>query len=100
MLHIRFSLVMFSAMSRPIGSKSGASRQRVRIQKEIAKRIRETRIKRGLSQTTLAERIHSTQQCVSLWEANKTMPDIDALLSLSIVLGVTAGWLTYGEGTP
>jgi len=87
-------------MSRPLGSKSGASRQRIRLQKEIAARIRETRVKRGLSQATLAERVHSTQQCVSLWEANKTLPDVDALLSLSLTLGVTAGWLAFGEGTP
>lgn len=94
------SLLWSLVMGRQIGSKSGINRQRGRLQREIGRRIYNTRVERGLSQTTLAERIRSTQQCVSLWEASKTLPDVDTLLSMAVALGVSPSWLAFGEGAP
>lgn len=87
-------------MGRPIGSSSGVGRQRQRLLREISQRIVDSRVKSGISQTILAERIGSTQQRVSFWEHAKALPDVDALLSLSIALQVKPGWLAFGEVSP
>lgn len=70
-----------------------------------AKQIKETRIKSGLSQAELAEKIAVSQPLVSIWERGKGKPSGDQLKKLSEVLGDTtaegttdasplAAWLT------
>ncbi len=49
----------------------------------FGKRIAALRRKKGLSQTTLAEKLGVTPQAVSKWETGNTVPDIDLLLELS-----------------
>ena len=45
--------------------------------------IKELRIKRGLTQEQLAERVMVTRQAVSRWETGKTLPDTELLKALS-----------------
>jgi transcriptional regulator with XRE-family HTH domain len=52
-----------------------------------AKQIKETRIKSGLSQAELAEKLDVSQPLVSVWERGKGKPSVDQLKKLSEVLG-------------
>ena len=59
--------------------------------------IYELRIKKGLSQEELAEKIFVTRQAVSRWETGETIPNIDALKLLSQLFDVSINTLL---GTP
>jgi transcriptional regulator with XRE-family HTH domain len=54
-----------------------------------AKQIKESRIKVGLSQVELAEKIGVSQPLVSLWERRKAKPSEEQVKKLSEVLGTT-----------
>lgn len=54
----------------------------------VARRIRETREKLGLSQAQLAERLGRTQTAVSLWESGRRTPGLDDLIEIADALGV------------
>ena len=56
---------------------------------EIGKRIREYRKIYNLSQEQLADKIFVSRQTVSNWENNKTYPDIQIIVSLSILFNVS-----------
>lgn len=56
---------------------------------EIGKRIREYRKIYNLSQEQLAEKIFVSRQTVSNWENDKTYPDIQIIVSLSILFNVS-----------
>ena len=51
--------------------------------------IHELRIKSGLSQEELAQRLMVTRQAVSRWENGETVPNTDTLKLLSEVFGVS-----------
>lgn len=55
----------------------------------FGKRIAVLRRKAGLSQTDLADKFGVTSQAVSKWECGNAIPDIDLLLELSHLYGVT-----------
>ena len=55
----------------------------------IAKRIAHLRKKQGLSQTALAETLSVSTQAVSKWECAQSLPDIEMLLSMSELFGVS-----------
>ena len=55
----------------------------------LGKRIAGMRRQRGISQTELAERLGVTSQAVSKWECGNAIPDIEILLALSHLFGVT-----------
>ena len=50
--------------------------------------IRKYRKEKGLSQEEMAVRLHVVRQTVSKWENGKSVPDAEALISLSELLGV------------
>ncbi len=52
---------------------------------EAGKIIRDLRIRSGMSQEDLAERIYVSRQTISSWENDKTYPDLQSLLLLSEV---------------
>ncbi|MGO2678126.1 MAG: helix-turn-helix domain-containing protein [Lactococcus lactis] len=56
---------------------------------EVGKRIREYRKIYNLSQEQLADKIFVSRQTVSNWENNKTYPDIQIIVSLSILFNVS-----------
>lgn len=64
---------------------------------EIGNRIREERDKHGLSQEDLANEIFVSRQTVSNWETGKTYPDVQSLLLLSNLFGVTIDSLVKGD---
>ena len=55
--------------------------------------IRELRIKRGLSQEELAEKVYVTRQAVSRWENGETVPNTETLKLLSKLFGVSINTL-------
>ena len=56
---------------------------------KIGKRIREYRKIYNLSQEQLADKIFVSRQTVSNWENDKTYPDIQIIVSLSILFNVS-----------
>ena len=64
---------------------------------EIANQIKRLRVKKGLSQDELAERIYVSRQTVSNWENEKTYPDIKSLLLLSEVFETSLDALIKGD---
>lgn len=51
------------------------------------------RKKAGWSQEELAEKLNVTRQSVSKWEGTQSVPDIDKILQLSRLFGVTTDYL-------
>ena len=51
----------------------------------------------GLSQDTLAEQLGVSRQSVSKWETDGSIPDLNRLVKLSTVFGVTLDELVKGE---
>ena len=63
----------------------------------LADKIIAERKKNGWSQEELAERIGVTRQAVSKWEGAQTTPDLQKLLMMSKVFGVSADYLLKDE---
>lgn len=51
--------------------------------------MRETRQKKGVSQSTVAEHLNISRQSISKWENNSSYPDLDNLVRLSEYYEVT-----------
>lgn len=63
----------------------------------IGQRIAEKRKERGLSQEALGESLGVTRQSISKWEGDVTLPEIDKLIAMSRLFGVSVGWLLGEE---
>lgn len=59
----------------------------------IGQRIAEQRKRLGISQVGLATRLDVSRQAISKWESDAAMPEVDKLITLSRMFGVTVGWL-------
>lgn len=57
------------------------------------KRIRESRIEKGLTQTQLAQLISTTQSTIEKYEREELQPNVDAIIDLCHVLGISADYL-------
>ena len=66
----------------------------------IGQRIALKRRELGLSQIDLGERMGVSRQSVSKWEADGAIPEIDKLIALSKLFGVSVGWLLGVESDP
>lgn len=66
----------------------------------IGQRIAEQRKRLGLSQEALGEKTGVSRQAISKWEADGTIPEIDKLIMLSKLFGVSVGWLLGVEEQP
>ena len=64
---------------------------------ELKEHLKEHRQRLGLSQEDLAERIFVTRQTISNWETDKTYPDVQSLLLLSDLFGVSIDELVKGD---
>ena len=64
---------------------------------EIGNQIKQHRAALNLSQEELSEQIYVTRQTLSNWENGKTYPDVNSLLRLSDVFGVTLDELVKGD---
>ncbi len=63
----------------------------------ISKQIKKYRLDSKLSQEDLAEKIFVTRQTLSNWENGKTSPDINSLVLLSNLFGVSLDILVKGD---
>ena len=63
----------------------------------LADKIVRLRKKYGWSQEELADRMHVSRQSVSKWEAAQTTPDLEKILMLSKLFGVTTDYLLKDE---
>ena len=66
----------------------------------LGQRIQEHRIKLGLSQEGLGEKLGVSRQAVSRWEADGAVPDTDKLIALSRLFGITLNELLQVENPP
>jgi transcriptional regulator with XRE-family HTH domain len=64
---------------------------------ELASQIKRHRSELGLSQEELAAKIYVTRQTVSNWETDRTYPDVESLLLLSVLFDVTVDELIKGD---
>lgn len=64
---------------------------------DISNQIKKRRTDMGLSQEELAERIYVSRQTISNWETDKTYPDIQSLLLLSVLFDTTIDALVKGD---
>ena len=63
----------------------------------LGQRIYELRTARGWSQVQLAEKLSITKQTVSNWENDKSYPDINSLVLMAEVFGVSLDSLVKGD---
>lgn len=64
---------------------------------EIGRQIRKYRQELKMSQEELAEKVFVTRQTVSNWENDKNYPDINSLLLLSSLFGISLDILVKGD---
>ena len=64
---------------------------------ELGGQIKRYRIRLGLSQEELADRIFVTRQSVSNWENGRTYPDLQSLLRISDLFGLSLDELIKGD---
>ena len=63
----------------------------------LGERLIQLRAKAGLSQDTLAEQLGVSRQSVSKWENDASVPDLEKLVKLSGVFGISLDELVKGE---
>ena len=66
----------------------------------IGQRIAQQRKKQNLSQMGLASQLEVSRQAISKWESDGAIPEIDKLIALSRLFGVSIGWLLGVEEEP
>lgn len=64
---------------------------------EIGKQIKKHRAELGLSQEEFADKIFVTRQSVSNWENDKNYPDINSLVLMAEIFGVSLDSLVKGD---
>lgn len=65
----------------------------------LGDKIAELRRQKGWSQENLAEKLGVTRQSVSKWESGSSIPDLDKIIGLSELFGVTTDYLIKSEST-
>lgn len=66
----------------------------------LGQKICAQRKKLGLSQESLGEKMSVSRQAISKWESDGAIPEIDKLIALSRLFGVSVGWLLGEETAP
>ncbi len=64
---------------------------------ELSDRIKDERNKLNLSQDELANELHVSRQAVSKWETGQSYPDLEKLIQLSDIFGITLDELVKGD---
>ena len=65
----------------------------------IADRIIKLRKDAGLSQEAFAEKLGVSRQSVSKWESGNVMPDLNNLVAMCELFGVSSDYILYGKET-
>ena len=60
-------------------------------------RIAQKRKELGLSQEALGEKLSVSRQSIYKWESDSALPEIEKLVVLSRLFGVSVGWLLGAE---
>ncbi len=63
----------------------------------LGERIQTYRKRAGLSQEALAEQLGVSRQAVSKWELDSAQPDLDKVVALARLFGITTDALLLGE---
>ena len=63
----------------------------------LADKIIDLRKKNGWSQEELAEKLQVTRQSISKWEGAQSTPDLNKILAMSQLFGVTTDYLLKDE---
>lgn len=66
----------------------------------IGQRIAQKRKEQGLSQEALGARLGVSRQSIYKWESEAALPEIEKLIALSGLFGVSVGWLLGVEEAP
>ena len=66
----------------------------------IGQRIAQKRKELGLSQEGLGDQLGVSRQSIYKWESDSALPEIDKLIALSRLFGVSVGWLLGVEEPP
>lgn len=64
---------------------------------ELCNQMKKYRSELGLSQDALAEKIYVSRQTISNWETGKNYPDVNSLIRMSEVFGITVDALLKGD---
>lgn len=64
---------------------------------ELSERLRQLRKNAGLSQEQLAETLHISRQAVSKWESGVSNPDIQNIVQLGKLYGISTDSILLGE---
>lgn len=63
----------------------------------IGERIAQIRKEQGLSQEGFGETLGVSRQSISKWEADQSIPDVEKLIAISRLYGVSVGWILGTE---
>ena len=63
----------------------------------LAERLVASRKAGGYTQSEIAEKLGVSFQAVSLWERGETTPELDKLVELASLFGVSLDWLIAGR---
>lgn len=63
----------------------------------LAGRLQKVRKEKHLTQAEVAEKLNVSFQAVSLWERGETVPDIEKIVEIASLYGVTTDWLLIGK---
>ena len=69
------------------------------VKSAVAKNIAELRQKNGMTQIDLAERLNYSDKSISKWERAESIPDINVLMEIASMFGVTLDYLVEEEHT-
>lgn len=59
----------------------------------LGEKILKLRTEQGLSQETFGERLGVSRQSVSKWETDQSMPELDKIVAVSELFGVSTDYL-------
>lgn len=59
----------------------------------IGENIRALRTERKMTQADLASLLFLSQDTVSLWERNKSLPDVKSVISMALIFNVTTDYI-------
>ena len=74
-------------------------KQKEMLNMKLAEKIYQERRKLGLSQEQFAEQMDISRQAVSKWESGQSMPDLDKVVVMSQIFGVSTDYLLKEEET-
>lgn len=66
----------------------------------LGARLQELRLRRGMSQDALADKLGVSRQAVSKWERDEATPDLDKIIKLSELYGISLDALLKDEPQP